>query len=92
MVRLNRSLLDYHSVIAKQINNRRSIPKSMRPFKSVTFSLLGVAIGIFGLSVSIGGLALTQLYPNGVNIGIVVGTIIALVGVIVALAALSVKE
>ena len=59
----------------------------MRPYKSVTSSLLGVAIGIFGLSVSIVGLA------TNAPIGTVVGAMIALVGLTVALtSALSVKE
>ncbi len=66
----------------------------MQPNKGIAFGLLGITIAIFGLSVSMIGVAYTQAYSStGVNVGVAVGAVIAYAGIIVALVpALSLKE
>jgi hypothetical protein len=65
----------------------------MLPYRSIAFALLGISIAIFGLSVSLFGLALTQVYPGVVNLGVLIGAAIALMGVIIAfVSAISLKE
>ena len=57
----------------------------MPPFKGITYALLGVCVGIFGLSVSLIGLALTYQYHayNGI---VSLGALIAFLGVAISLA------
>ena len=65
----------------------------MGPYRGIAFAIVGVSVAIFGLSISIIGLAVTQAYPSNVNIGTLLGAIVALAGVIIALtSAISIKE
>ena len=57
----------------------------MPPFKGITYALLGICVGIFGLSISLMRLALTYQYHT-YNDFVTLGAFIAFLGVAITLA------
>lgn len=65
----------------------------MRPSKGIAFAVAGVAVGLFGLSMSILGLIIAQQGTTSIGPMGVFGSLVAGVGVFIALLAVSaIKE
>ena len=54
--------------------------------KGLAFALVGVSIGIFGLAFSLLGLAIVQEGSTNINAYVILGVLIALIGVAVSIA------
>jgi hypothetical protein len=61
--------------------------------KGVAFALVGISVGIFGLALSILGLGIIQEGSMNFNAYVVLGVLVAFLGVVVSLvSAMSVKN
>lgn len=78
---------------ALSLNLGFPVVSNMVSSKGVAFALVGVSIGIFGLAVSMMGLAIVQEGSMNINAYVVLGVLIALVGVVVSFAsAITIKN